>query len=240
MECRDAQFFSRIRRSGSDELDPDLGIELDAHLAGCSTCSAEILADSRFDNAVATAMKSVPVPSGLKYSLIAKAGVQRRAMLRRTVSQYAAVAATILLAIGITVGAMGGRPQPDIDGWVRIAESQAGNPEAAVQRWLSGQKLPAQLPEPFDYSLLVSCGIEKIQGEEVPVIIFRDRQNLGSAKVLILKNSDFDLKNVQEAQASFARAIVYNDQRKWPGIVYVVVLTGTELKPFLKPGGDQA
>ena len=90
------------------------------------------------------------------------------------------------------------------------------------------------LPEPFDYSLLITFGTKKIQGRDVPFIHFRDRQNTGGfAEVLILQKGQFDLENVRDAQASHTRAVVY--PKRYPGIVFVILHTGPDLAPFLKP-----
>src|SRR5262245_25968686 len=104
MECRDAQFYLRLRRHAADELGADVTGALEAHVAGCPTCAADARAALSFDRAVASAMKAVPVPSGLREKLFTQASAKQGAVLRRKLYRGAAALAAVLLLGGIALG----------------------------------------------------------------------------------------------------------------------------------------
>jgi hypothetical protein len=260
MECRDAQFYLRLRRPGVDELGPEATAALDQHLAGCPCCAAESRAAAAFDAAVGAAMRAVPIPVGLRNRLVAHTSARRGAALRRRAYRVVALAASVLLTVGIGIGAFATtRPQPDTAALAMkgetfanalppvdplLAQAPFNNWQAAqsnrdaVQQWLSDQGLPGQLPQPFDYNLFLSNHWEEVQGRKVPVILFRSRQGTGFAKVYVFRAAQFDLKDVPEGQSSQCRARPYPDQPA--GITYVVVFTGTDLAPFLEGHGPIA
>src|SRR5262249_12812227 len=103
MECRDAQFYLRLRRQTAGGLGREVTVDLDRHLAGCPRCAADARLVARFDAAVATAMQAVPIPAGLRDRLVAKLSAQRGAALRRKAYRYVGVAAALLLSVGIRV-----------------------------------------------------------------------------------------------------------------------------------------
>jgi hypothetical protein len=237
MECRDAQFYLRLRRHVADELGPEVTAELDRHVVGCPRCAADARAVARFDAALATAMQNVPIPPGLRDQLIAKLSAQRGAVLRRKAYRWAAVAAVLLLSIGMGYGALRqSRPRLDTDQLVQVhdARQDPDQAEAAVRQWLVSQKLPDRLPEPFDYRLLVTYGTELVQGRDVPVVVFH--AGTETAKVYFFRDSQFDLKAVPPlAQASHWQAKAY--PRETPGVLVVVVSTIPTLDPFLRGHG---
>src|SRR5438093_1533001 len=164
MECRDAQFYLRFSRPGANDLAPEDTAALTQHLAGCSPCSSEARSVSAFDAAVGRAMRAVEVPTGLRARLIASTSAQRGTLLRRRLGRSAAVAASLVLALGIGLGALTSRrPQPDTAelamkgndlarmlwpnapiGPVGFAvdPQRAQNNEAAVRNWLKAEHLP--------------------------------------------------------------------------------------------------
>src|SRR5688572_30287303 len=101
MECRDAQFYLRLRRHAADELGADVTAPLNNHLATCEACSIDARAATQFDRAVATAMKSVPVPSGLRERLITQAARAQGAALRVKAYRVGALVAAAMVLVGI-------------------------------------------------------------------------------------------------------------------------------------------
>lgn len=232
MECRDAQFYLRFRRPGPDELGPEVAADLNRHLSGCDHCAAEAAAASGFDAAVATAVLDVPVPAGLRNRLVAHIAEKRGAELRRKVYRYAATAATVFLALGLSFGLFAGRPKFDVyTDLVAKFEDQRDSPEAAVQKWLAEQKVAA-LPEPFDPRLFDTASYDRIHDRDVPYIAFRDRGQW--AKVYVLRrNGPFKLADLKGFQGSICQARVYDDEQQFRDVVFVVVFTGPDLRPFL-------
>lgn len=238
MECRDAQFYLRFRRLDPDELGQDLTGTLDRHLAACPHCAADSKSAIAFDTALASAMQAVTIPAGLRERLIANVSAQRGAILRRKAYRYAAVAASLLLAVGIGIGAFtASRPQLDTASLAMQGDALIDHrtAEAAVRNWLATERLPTQLPEPFDFSLLLTYGTEKVQGRDVPVVVFRDRQGPGFAKVYVFRSTLFDTRGVIEAQASHCQVRLYPDRAT--GTLFAVVFTGQDLTPFLRGQG---
>jgi hypothetical protein len=243
MDCRDAQFYLRFRRPGSDEFDPEVRRELDRHLADCPHCAAEARADAAIDTALAVAMRFVPVPAGLRDRLVAHVAAQRGTALRRRAYRYAGVAAAVLLTVGLGFGAFGSRPELDLYALVSAEAQQDRQPEETVRNWLTAQKLPPDLPYPFDYALLKGFSLKEVQGREVPVIVFASRGDSGFAKVYIFRTNQF--RNVKDLQGavgeSNCQAVVYDDpENRYRGLKIVVVhtlRTGPDLTPFLRASG---
>ena len=101
-----------------------------------------------------------------------------------------------------------------------------------------GTETPRAAPATFDYDrLFIDYGFERVQGTEVPVVLFRAPEGGGFAKVYIFREDGrFDLKGLQDAQASHTGAEVLIGQERFRGFTYVFVYTGLDLKPFLRVG----
>jgi hypothetical protein len=248
MECRDAQFYLRLTRHTADELGADVTGALDGHLALCPACAADARAAASFDRAIGTAMRAVPVPPGLREHLITRAAAQQGAILRRKLSRAAAAcgAALVLLCLGLGV-IWSSRPKLDTQQLVEAGDAHLGARQESVRNWLIEQKLPDRLPppvpnddRPFDFDLYLDHGLQRVQGRDVPFVLFRSPDGTGFAKVYILRdNGPFDNKGLQEAQGSFTRAQVMVGQGQFRGVTYVfvhTVHTGPDLRPFLRDG----
>src|SRR3954453_23761537 len=103
MECRDAQFYLRLRRHAADELGADVTAALDGHCATCGACSADSRAAAQFDRAVASAMKAVPVPAGLRERLITQAARAQGAALRQKAYRVGGLVAAGMLLVGLGI-----------------------------------------------------------------------------------------------------------------------------------------
>jgi hypothetical protein len=243
MECRDAQFYLRFRHPGSDELGPEAA-DLVRHLAECPHCGPAARAEAAFDRAVGATMTAVAVPIGLRNRLVAHVAARRGAIHRRKAYRYAGLAAAAVLLVGIGIGGLNRRVEPDVSSLL-VSADQAQNAEESVRTWLKDNNLPPQLPEEFDYNLHINHAVERVQDRDVPVIVFRDRNGPGFAKVYIFRDSArFDTEELRKQNGErrpssqcMATVIAPADTR---GVVYVVVHTGPTLDPFLKPRGQPA
>jgi hypothetical protein len=236
MQCRDARFFLRLRRHANDELGADVIADLDRHLGGCTECAADFRIVHSFDTAVASAMKSVAIPVGLRDKLLSQALSQRGTVIRRKAYQLAALAASLFLIVGVSFGFFSAsRPKLDTEVLVNTADEQFTNPEASMRKWLTAQNLPEELPLPFNTELIYFLGHDQVQGKDVPVILFGAPSGRGFAKLyLFRKNGDFKLESLREAGASNAHAEVLPGQGNATGVVYVIVYTGRDLQPFMQ------
>jgi len=252
MQCRDAQFYLRLRRHAGDELGAEVAADLDRHLAGCPACAADARASASFDNAIATAMRSVAVPAGLRDKLLAMASAHRGGVIRRKVYRVAAVAASLFLTVGLTFGVFSAsRPKIDPNAMVMNADELVQDPDGALSRWLASQKFPDRLPLPFNTTdLLIGFGFEQIQGKGVPVVVFHHPTDTrGFAKVYIFRDDGtYNLRDLQEVQASNTRLVVISNPQQFRGVKYVILHTvhppqnpqDDLLKPFLRTQGGVA
>ncbi|HEY1191480.1 MAG TPA: hypothetical protein VGE74_27845 [Gemmata sp.] len=241
MDCRDAQFYLRIRHRGADELGPDVTAPLNQHLDTCPVCAADARALGSFDRALGSAMVRVAVPAGLRDRLVSHVATKQTALFRRKVYRGAGAVVAALLLIGIGIGVFTNtRPKLDPDELARINGEQYADAEAATQKWLAEQKLPDRLPLPFDYDLFAFRGHESLKGQDVPVIVFHSRHGKGFAKVYLFPHDGrFDLKGAQEAINSHARAEVFTKQWARGSVTYVFVypIGPDGLRPFLHNDG---
>ncbi|QDU21513.1 DUF3379 family protein [Urbifossiella limnaea] len=239
MDCRDAHYFLRLRRPGSDDLDPDAMASLDRHLACCPACAAAGRALAGFDAAVGRAMRAVPVPDGLRDQLFTEASVRRGAALRRRTFRLLAAAASVLVTCGLALGVYSAaRPQADVAGMLAQGDELAmpQGAEKQISAFLKSQRLPE--PPPLDPSLFIHAGTESVQGRDVPVLVFRERNGPGVAKVYAFRATSFKLDALREEQASHCSTKLYAHPAA--GVTYVVVYTGMDLTPFLRGGGGTA
>jgi hypothetical protein len=249
MQCRDAQFYLRLRRHAGDELGADVTGDLDRHIADCPTCAADAHTAASFDRAVARAMTAVAVPTGLRDKLMTLASAHRGGVLRRKVYQVAALAASVFLVAGLSFGIFSAtRPKIDSIAMLTPTDRLIEDPEGALRDWLIAQKFPEHLPEPFDPNLLIALGKEPIQGKDVPVAVFRHPRERGFARVYIFRDDGtYNLKDMQDAQLSHTMARVIDDPVRFRGVKYVIVHTvhpdpvdRNLLKPFLRQSRDTA
>ena len=249
MECRDAQFYLRLQRHTADELGPDVTAALDAHCATCAACAADARSAASFDRALASAMRAVPVPSGLRERLITQAARSQGAALRAKALRVGGMAAAALLvaAIGFSLWTQT-RPKVYSDDFVHKAAKQYDNPAEYARSWLAREKLPDELPPEwkFDYDLLVHCGHERI-GESnsyAPVMVFRARAGSGFAKVYMFREGgDFDTQEMRDAQASHFSTQIVVGKQQWRNVRYLAVHHGPPghgLRQFFQIPGPPA
>jgi hypothetical protein len=250
MQCRDAQFYLRLRRHAGDELGAEVTADLGRHLAECPACAADARAAESFDRAVAATLRNVPVPAGLREKLLTQASAYRGGVIRRKVYRLTALAASLFLGVGLAFGVFSAtRPRIDTQAMVESADEQLMNPEGRLRDWLVAQKFPAELPERFDPELLMQVGTEPVGGAEVPVAVFRHPTDVkGFAKVYIFRAGQYNLQGLRNTNASWTMAKVIADQPQFRGLTYVIVHTvhplehpgDNPLKPFLLPRRDVA
>ena len=250
MNCRDAQFYLRLRRPAGDELGADVVGDLDRHLTSCMDCAAEARAATSFDRAVATAMTAITVPSALRDKLMVLASAYRGGVIRRKVYRVAALAASVLFVTGLAFGVFSAsRTRIDTTQIVLKQDRLYEDPEGLLRDWLVAQKFPDRLPDSIDFDpyLLMSLGTEPLQGHDVPVAVFRHPRARGFAKIYFLRtDGTYNLRELQDAQLSHTMAhVVKADPERFRGVQYVVVHTvhpdpvdPNLLKPFLRPSRE--
>jgi hypothetical protein len=229
MDCNHARLLLTFARDNA-ELDQSEADRLSEHLRRCPECASMSAAQRRFDLGVERAMRDVPAPPGLKTRILARLAGRR---WRRWVVGGAAVAASLLLAIGITWHIV--KPLPDID--VRdlpILVCTDGPSPEQVRQWFRDQDIGMALP-PFKHELLESCVIAEFQGQRVALLNyhFRGNQEHSTAHVYVLSPSHFNADSEVPSSLRVLPArtvdIIHHE-----GYLFVVVYGGSSLEPFRK------
>jgi len=240
MDCNEAYFSMQMKGRGNVEAAPGEFAELDRHLAACPHCSRVARSLAAEDAALSRAMAAVPVPQGLRLELHRQLRDHTHARRRMRSYRLVATAAAVLIAVGIGLGVTSAaRPPLDLVQFTLDQDARFENPDEPVRLWLAANHLPER-PLPFNMALLVAQGTEKIQGREVPYLVF-SRPGEGRepriAKLFFLKDQQFvGLKDLREAQSSRFQTRILRDERQFPGVTMLVLFTGQtddDLKPFL-------
>src|SRR4051812_36139317 len=100
MDCNTARMLVAFFGRQGSELAPEDAAELNAHIAGCSACTATVRFERAFDDRVGKAMLAVPVPTDLKAKLLDGVAVARGAWYRQKFYAVAGLAAAILVTVG--------------------------------------------------------------------------------------------------------------------------------------------
>ncbi len=233
MECGNARLLMLFRRPG--ELAAEDAAALERHLATCPACAAAFQRENSFDASVGHAMKTVPVPTGLRDKLLADSFARRGAALRRQAYTTAGAAACLLLAVGLITGVIwASRPAFNTHTLATEFSRNVEAPDHVTREWLLAEGLPTTLPLDFDFRYATFRGTMPHQGKDVPVIQFVVPNANGQrmeARVLIVSSSQFDLKDLSPAQDSFCTVVV----EVRDGYAYVILFTTPTLEPFLKP-----
>jgi hypothetical protein len=232
MDCRLSHLMLAFRRH---ELAAADAVALDAHLSACPACSALARGDSLFDSAVGRAMAAVPVPAGLRDSLLKSARASGGAAWRRTVTAWGGAALLLLVATAVGVGVYGHFTRTSFDTGSLVARHDRDSdlPGQATADWLRGEGLPETLPGQFDDRWVIFRGYEKLGGRAVPVVLFQNRfTGPDLCKVYVLREEQFrfDPHSLDPFEGSQFKVETVRQGK----LVYVFVYTGPTLDPFRK------
>ena len=219
MDCKTARrLMDSCRPSEDDWQAPELA-GVSAHLEECSDCLMQFRSRQAFDERVAPAMQSVPVPAGLSdriFTRLDRARVWRRRRVFATWS--AAAAAAVLIAVGVTfwhgtaTGPIEVAKDPKSLGEWAVAAVEAHDdginipaptktiawkhrPE--VEAWVRKQlRSDVALPTKWLSSSLQAIWKSAISGR--PVAVFQFADSRGSADVFVFPHSQFDVGNASQ------------------------------------------
>lgn len=224
MECRTARSLLPYLLSPG-ELGAEESAELEQHLAACPACGAVARAERSFDAHVGAAVRSVPVPVGLREHLVTRLAVERGKVWRKQAFRVTAAAAAILaLAIGIGVWT---NRKAEIDTAALAARldvyyTSLSNVDSVVDD-LRRQGVAIQLPPGFDPRLLADYQVVDFENQRVARL---DYQRDGArAHVYVLSTRHFKVgpKTISPIPASTCRVEVLRGERDF---IFVVVLVG--------------
>jgi len=231
MDCKTARLLLDFARPLTPELEESEGEALAGHLADCSACAALHRIEQRVEDHLGKAMRSVPVPDGLRERILGKLAKQgeRRYLRRLAWGAAAAIAASVLFVAGLTY--WGQKPAINLEPLYEANNQQPLPADASkVGEWFHRPALLA--PTQFDYRGLVRCDWADFQGRKVPSLVFRQGADL--AWVYIVNDRQFDLNSLAGAgqlSGSFSVAVL------WPTggekhTAYIVIFTGGLLDTF--------
>jgi hypothetical protein len=215
---------------GRRELTADDALVLDRHLAGCPACALAAQKLNALDSALNRAMNAVPIPPRLHDDLLKSAFARRGADLRRKIYQYAALAAAVLIAVGLSYGGYWRtRPVLNTNALAERVEAEQENHERVVRDWLAGQALPTHLPYEFDFRLCLFHGKGELHGRDVPVIVFASGRD--TARVYLVRRNQFKTDDARFARSSLGSVEVLASAD--PTVLFVVTYTTERIDPFL-------
>ena len=222
MDCNLSRLLLTLGRAdrGADDQ-----AALDGHLSGCAACAAFARRSTGFDAAIASAMAAVPVPTTLREKLLTNAYARRGEAWRRTTYRCAALAAGVLLAVGLTLGGLYRyRPVLDPVALKTATEREWETRESAVRDWLIGQELPPEFPAEldFDFQHYVFHGKGDLGGRDVPVVVFQNGRE--QARVFVVRESRLNTQELRGVDGSVWK-VTFVPHPTAAGVTYVVLYT---------------
>lgn len=230
MDCETAQLLAQLNRPGAAELDAREAGEFMAHLAECPRCRAFAGTLGRADQQTALAMRSVPMPEGLRVRIVARLAASARRRRRWAWTGVAAAAAAVFAAVVyVRSRPEAARPGVDLAAAYRDLVQQVGSKPQAVSDWFDiVHHVRVACPMGFDYRLLVFYDLAEFQGQRVPLLLFA--RGDASARVYVLAARDFNLDDVAPAPGYSVRLLRHPTEAE---TAYVVAYTGESLGWFL-------
>jgi hypothetical protein len=239
MDCKTARLFLDFARPGAAELPAAEADALEVHLAGCPDCEALARAERQADDHLGQAMRTVPVPEGLRDRVLARLQAERGDRNRRVLAwgtRAAAVAALIFLGIwaGLHWWGVGEPRVPDLVAQRdALFEKYTSPDQEKVQAWFQVHYgLNVSAPADFNYDFLEDYDLADFQGQRVPMLFFINGQT--KAHVYLLTADQFDLRGLVQADGLDSggyRVAVENDAQQ-PGRTTVIIYRGDSLQPL--------
>jgi hypothetical protein len=205
MNCDDARLLLPFARPHAGGLDAANTAALDGHLEACTDCAAAAAAERARDAALVAAMRAVDPPADLRQRLHTRLDAdnaeRRRRLWLRRLYYSGAVAAVLLLTVGGYLGwRYFSRPRfNNYDAWNRVNAEEFRQFTADEVKDLFRQLgMETAVPENFHYDRLTFWGVTLFEGRKVPYLIFQNRQD--QASVRILSDRDFNLDALTDDQ----------------------------------------
>jgi hypothetical protein len=195
MDCRTARTLLPYTALPG-ELGDDERAEFDAHVVGCSSCTAAAGAERSFDEAIGRAIRAVPVPPGLRGDIATRLAVDRGHVWRRQMVRATAAAAALLV---VTLGL----------GWWASQKSEVSSADLArqmddelqfvvngrpdgVEEYFRSQGMKVKLPPDFDPALLTNVDFVEFHGHRAARLDYQ--HNEFRARVYVLSKRQYKVK----------------------------------------------
>jgi hypothetical protein len=236
MDCRTARLLLEFARPALSELPPSDGDALEEHLAGCTDCDALARAEREADARLGQAMRTVPLPDGLRDRILSRLEADRADQRRRRIGwvvRLAAAAAILFVACWFAFTWIG-RNKPELDLQEVLFEN--GNSVTYRTRESVERDLKAPAPAAFNYAFLNLHGTAYCQGKPVPVLIFQRRDT--EARVYVVSSDQFNLANLESGEAVDSGGYHVAVMRDEPDHAFVIVYKGDSLQPLLNEDSE--
>jgi hypothetical protein len=231
---------ARLMASLADrsELAPEDTAELTNFLAANPTLAAEVEADRAFDAQLAQRMKDVPIPEGLKGRLLDHVAIQKGAWYRQKAWGLVGLAAAVMIATGGLL-ALRLSTAPELDPAVVIVpfDEHYQDPAGEISRFLAKRGLNFEPARPFNMNMADRPVMAELQGREVPMIVFRNQTKNATAKVFVVRDTQFNWKNLPQdgslVPSIYGHQVAIIPHATRRDIAYIVVFSGDSLDLFL-------
>jgi hypothetical protein len=239
MDCKTARLMLECARPNNRELDAAETRALEDHLAGCDDCGPLAQGERRADEVLGKAMRQVDVPDQLRGRLLVRLkeqhGERRRRRLDYGVRIAAAVAAGLLLALGLWHW-YAVRPAFPVENL--LAKANIAPPSRDdVEQALKGQGVTGA-PD-LNYSYLRWLFMTDVDGRPTPLLVFNNGGR--QALVFVVPDTRFDVNalpsNLQK-DADYEYKCKVQTPQAGAHFGYVVYFTGNDvawLDPPLAP-----
>lgn len=202
MDCKTARLLVEFFRPVASELTGSEAKALELHLAECAECARFAQAERAWEARVAGAVQEVPIPAQLRERLHAGvdlAHARRRVQRTRRLIGGAAIAAALLLALGL--GWHWKRSHPprlDLEQLAADFFGETANPFAGnVEAYFHQTDRAFVAPRNFNYANLSYYSWSALQGKKVPLLLFTNLQRREQARVYFLSREKFNLNALE-------------------------------------------
>ena len=242
MDCIHARLLIVLQGRDAHELDADARAALEAHLEQCAACLAWSNQESRVDEALGTAIQSVPVPAALPSKILHTLEHQRRP---RRVPWLSAAAAVLLLGL-----ATGGylwytdKPVLTMTSFTdEITNREVSSPEN-VKEWFAEMGMAMEVPQSFNFENCNDYLIADVKGRKLPrlqYVIRGEGESLPAiAHVYVVDRTRFQVDDIVRALEQNDEPMVTSNHKiqalpldLQSRFIFVVVYTGENLQAFL-------
>ncbi len=240
MDCSNARLLGTLSGSRNQaELDAEELQALENHLQTCPVCASHLIGERAFDEAVAKAIREVPIPAGLAQKIHQKLGNHTKHRRPSWQALLAAGGLAACMAIGL-VSYWWMQPTY-LNPTLVLAEldDKVANEPEEIEAWFAQRGISMVAPVQFNYSLLRNYDVVSFQGRQVARLTFMHAEgSVTLAYLFVLPKAQFrddDLPNQFDGRNYDLQKIFY--PREIPDIVYLLAYSkGGNLEPLRRPG----
>jgi len=233
--------LDEVRGNRASELPTEDAVDLDLHINACGDCRRLLAAEQKFDLPIRIAMRNVPLPINLKARILDQLATQRGAWYRKRIYVGAAVAACLVIAVGLLTWKPPRQAGLDLDEIALNADRYMHSPQEKIDRWLGERGLRYDPPVLLNPRLLAFHSMTENQGRQVPTLHYQTIDPMTNepifAQVYLIREGDFDLAALRQAtEGSSTKGYhleVHRDREHPDRLVYLILYKGDHrLEPF--------